>query len=168
MTRTQQIEPPRSAHRGTVPRRGKVMMEGGQLLAIRPRWFSLTGSSAQVWLDTHLKSLSQDQCCLYYTASRGVPGYITLDYVRSGPKTSLRTFRGALLVLDEIARLRQAVAIFAHIGTTAISDRLLARWHWQQHAERLSGRHWVKRFYDGYPRHRLAHLGPVAMSLSGE
>ncbi len=31
-------------------------------------------------------------------------------------------------MLDEIARIREAVAIVAHISTTSISDRLLRRW----------------------------------------
>ena len=157
--------PAGNAAASSIPRRGKVIVQCGQLVAIRCRWLALPGSSAQVWLDTYLKSLAEDHCCLYYTASRGIPGYMTLDYVRSGPKTSLKTFRGAMLVLDELARLRRSVAIFAHVGTTAISDRLLLRWGWQQHAEKLTGRHWVKRFYDGHPRPSLVHLGPVADAL---
>ncbi|MGV3486536.1 MAG: hypothetical protein ACO1RT_19115, partial [Planctomycetaceae bacterium] len=70
--------------------------------------------------------------------------------VRSGPGTQLGTFRGACQVLDEVARLREAVAILAHVSTDAISDRLLLRWGWEPHASNLDGRHWIKRFYNGY------------------
>lgn len=75
---------------------------------------------------------------------------MVLDYVRSGPGTQLATFRGACQVLDEVARLREAVAILAHVSTDAISDRLLLRWGWEPHASNLDGRHWIKRFYNGY------------------
>lgn len=152
--------------RPVVPRRGKVIVLRGQLQAIQPRKISLAGSAAQIWFDSHFRTLKQDCCCLDYSATRSAPGYMTLDYVRSGPKTTLKTFRGALLVLDEVARLRSALAIFAHVGTTAISDRLLLRWGWRPHAEKLSGRHWVKRFYDGYPNSDLSALGPAAAELS--
>ncbi len=76
---------------------------------------------------------------------------MVLDFVRSGPGTQLATFRGACQILDEIARLRESVAIVAHVSTEAISDRLLTRWGWEQHATGMRGRHWIKRFYNGYP-----------------
>jgi hypothetical protein len=53
--------------------------------------------------------------------------------------------------LDEIARIRGAVAIVAHVTNGSISDRLLQRFGWQQHLEHWQGRHWIRRFYDGYP-----------------
>lgn len=149
-----------------IPRRGKVVVSGGQLLSINVRWWAGGASSAQIWLDSKFRPTKSDQCVLYYTSTRSTPGYLTLDYVKAGPGTSFRTFRGALLVLDEIARLRGAIAIFAHVGTTAISDRLLERWGWQPHAGKLTGRHWIKRFYEGYPPQDLSHLGSMARQLS--
>ncbi len=92
-----------------------------------------------------------DLCQLYYSSTRAKPGFITVDFLVSGPKTSVTTIRAALVVLDEIARERQAIAIFANIGNSRISERILLRWGWQPHAERLGKHHWIKRFYDGYP-----------------
>lgn len=150
----------------TIPRRGKIIMAEGQLLALNTRWWPSGATSAQIWLDTKCRPVKQDHCLLRYTSTRSSPGYLTLDYLRSGSRTSLQTFRGSLLVLDEIARLRRAIAIFAHVGTSAISDRLMLRWGWQPHATKISGRHWIKRFYDGYAIQDLTHLGPQAVQLS--
>lgn len=141
-----------------LPRRGVIVVSGGELKSIRKRYWPQVGSSARIWWDAKFRSVQTDTCWLYYSSTRAIPGFVTLDYVRSGQHTTLRTFRGAVLVLDEIARRRQAVALFAHVGTTAISDRLLRRWGWEPHAQHLSGRHWVKRFYDGYPETSWSRL----------
>ena len=76
---------------------------------------------------------------------------MVLEFVQSGPSTQLATFCGACQILDEVAKLRHSVAILAHVSTNAITDRLLRRWGWEPHAGNLAGRHWIKRFYDGYP-----------------
>ena len=62
---------------------------------------------------------------------------------------------GAGHVLDEIARIRGATAIVAHVTNHNITDRLLVRLGWQQHMPHWKGRHWIRRFYDGYPESTL-------------
>ncbi len=132
-------------------RSGRIVMRNGRLVAIRRRGFlAAPASMIQVWCQTRFRSGEQDVCWLDYRSSR-IGGLMVLDYVRSGPSTRLATFRGACQILDEVARLRQSVAIVAHVSTEAITDRLLVRWGWQRHAGNLKGRHWIKRFYDGYP-----------------
>lgn len=135
----------------TAPRYGRIVVERGLLRRVDrlrlPRRFSIS----RVWIDSHFRTGNEDTCTLYYRGTWATPGYLTLDYVRSGPRTTFRSFRRALVALDEVARIRQSVAIFAHVSTSAISDRLLCRWGWEEHAARLGGRHWIKRFYDGYP-----------------
>lgn len=137
------------------------------LRRIDPLWMPRRFTIWRVWRDSRRRTGSDDTCVLYYRATRSTPGYLTLDYVRSGPRTTFRSFRRALLVLDEIAQLRQSVAIFAHVSTSAISDRLLCRWGWEQHAARLGGRHWIKRFYDGYPDCATCDGWPPDPSRSG-
>ena len=129
---------------------GRIIMHGGRLVAIRRRRWVFPVSIARVWFQTRFKPGNSDECLLDYQSSR-LGGFMVLDYVRSGPKTQLATFRGACQILDEVARLRQSVAILAHVSTAAISDRLLIRWGWVAHASNLSGRHWIKRFYGVYP-----------------
>lgn len=150
----------------TAPRCGRIIIQRGALRQIDrlrlPRRFTIS----RVWIDSYFRTGSEDTCTLYYSGTRATPGYLTLDYVRSGTRTTFQTFRQALIVLDRIARLRQSVAIFAHVGTSAISDRLLCRWGWQQHAARLGGRQWIKRFYDGYPEHSICDGRELAHAMT--
>jgi hypothetical protein len=131
-------------------RNGRIVMKDGCLVAIRRRFWPTPASIARVWLQTRFNRGTRDECTLEYRSARP-GGFIVLDYIHSGPQTQLATFRGACQILDEIARLRGAVAILAHVSTDAISDRLLRRWGWEPHANHMAGRHWIKRFYDGYP-----------------
>ena len=131
-------------------RNARIIMQNGQLVAIRKRFWPLPASIARVWFQTRFRAGNRDECILEYRSPR-MGGFIILDYIQSGPSTQLATFRGACQLLDEIARLRGAVAILAHVSTDAITDRLLKRWGWEPHASHMRGRHWIKRFYDGYP-----------------
>ncbi len=140
-------------------RRGRITMRGGRLVSLAPRRWTLPTSIARVWWQQRFRPGDVDQCLLDYRSSR-LGGFIVLDFVQSGPATQLDTFRGACQLLDEVARIREAVAIVAHVSTTAISDRLLRRWGWQPHAHGLGGRHWIKRFYDGYQAIELDHYMP--------
>ena len=110
---------------------------------------------AQVWWQSRYGRPTDDLCWMDYHQPWGSPGFLTLDYVRSGTQAGYKTFIGACHVLDEIARIRGAVAIVAHVSNGAISDRLLQRLGWQRHLEHWSGRHWIRRFYDGYPESAL-------------
>ena len=126
-------------------------MREGRLVGIRRRYWPFPASIFRVWLHTHSRKGTADECRLDYRSSR-VGGFMVIDYIHSGPLTQLATLRGACQLLDEVARLRQSVAILAHVSTEAISDRLLQRWGWEPHAGQLQGRHWIKRFYNGYPK----------------
>lgn len=126
-------------------------MQGGRLQRVERRWLTGSVSMAQVWWEGRFGRPHDDLCWLDYHQPWGMPGFLTLDYVRSGRKAGYRTFVGACHVLDEIARLRGSVAIVAHVSNASISDRLLQRLGWQRHLEHWSGRHWIRRFYDGYP-----------------
>jgi hypothetical protein len=129
--------------------RGRITMRNGKLVSVRRRQFYMPASIARVWFQARFKPGNRDQCTLDYRCNR-IGGFMVVEFIQSGPSTQLATLRGACQILDEIARLRQSVAILAHVSTSAISDRLLKRWGWEPHAGTLSGRHWIKRFYSGY------------------
>lgn len=135
-------------------RSGKIRMAGGKLIDIRCGILAGRTSVARVWLESRFRSQPPDRCMLYYHSPL-LSRYLSIDFVAAGPQTGLSTIRGACEILDEVARIRGAVALFAHVSTTRISDRLLQRLGWQQHLLGASGRHWIKRFYDGYPDHDL-------------
>ncbi len=132
-------------------RAGRIVIDVGQLTAVYGRWWPYSGDLLHVRWDTAFRGMQRDRCELYYHCPKSVNGFMTLDYVRSGAGTSLNTFYAATLVLDEIARLKQANAIVAHVTNARISDRLMERWGWQAHCLQWQGRHFIKRFYGHYP-----------------
>jgi len=132
-------------------RSGRIIVDAGQLVSITRLWLPAQVSVARVWWDSYFSPGQADRCVLDFHQPWGSPGFLTLDYVRSGPQTSFASFRRAVMTLDEVARIRGSLAIVAHISTRSISDRLLKRWGWEQHCLHWKGRHWIKRFYGGYP-----------------
>jgi hypothetical protein len=147
-------------------RYGRIVMRAGQLVEIQRRLTCGSVSVAQVWWQTRFGRNDDEVCWLDYHQPLGMPAFLTLDYVRSGTRAGYKTFAGALHVLDEIARLRGATAIVAHVSNHQISDRLLARLGWQQHLQHWQGRHWIRRFYDGYPESVLHRYLPPSPALA--
>ena len=135
-------------------------MQGGQLVQIKRRLWNGSASMAQVWWQAKYGRMKDDICWLDYHQPSGMPTFLTLDYVRAGELAGYKTFAGAIHVLNEIARIRGAAAIVAHVSNGTISDRFLQRQGWERHLENWSGRHWIRRFYDGYPPSVLSRYLP--------
>jgi hypothetical protein len=95
-----------------------------------------------------------DRCRLYYNQPRSFPNFLALKYVVSQRDCTLATFRRALEVLDEVARVKRTDAILCDAWNLRISDRLLARWGWKPHKPTRWHRHFIKRFYGVYPTER--------------
>lgn len=129
---------------------GRIVAERGQLEAVYGRWWPYIGSLLQTWIDKRFRLVTSDRCELYYHAPLTSSKFLTLSYVRSGPKTSLSTFYASTLVLDEIARLRRANAIVCNVTNVRITDRLMQRWGWEEHCQDWAGRHFIKRLYGEY------------------
>lgn len=139
---------------------GRIIMRQGRLVEIQHRLLCGNVSVAQVWWQAKYGRTDDDLCWLDYHQPLGMPAFLTLDYIRSGSRAGYKTFVGACHLLDEIARIRGAQAIVAHVTNSQISDRLLRRLGWEQHVQHWKGRHWIRRFYDGYPTsnwHRYQH-----------
>ena len=130
---------------------GRIVMKDGKLVEIQHRLMCGSASVAQVWWQAKYGRANDEICWLDYHQPFGMPGFLTLDYVRSGNQAGYKTFVGACHVLDEIARIRGAVAIVAHVTNGTIRDRFLQRMGWEPHMQKWSGRHWIRRFYEGYP-----------------
>ncbi len=151
---------------------GRIVTRNGRLQAIYGRWWPYSANLLQVHCDMSFRHLPDDRCELYYHEPRSAAGFITLSYVRTGPRTSLATLYAATLVLDEIARIKHSNAIVCHVTNRRISDRLLNRWGWQAHCQHWRGRHFIKRLYGQYPaipaqwrqRLSLAEAAPPAAS----
>jgi hypothetical protein len=132
-------------------RYGAIHTEGGRLSRVVGRWWPYQGNLLQTLWDIRMRPLQQDRCVLYYSQPLSCPTFLTLNYVRSGPQTSLSTLYAAALALDEIAKLKNSNAIVCNATNQRISDRLMERWGWQVHCLDWPGRHFIKRFYGQYP-----------------
>jgi hypothetical protein len=140
---------------------GRIVMQGGRLVEIQRRLTCGNVSIAQVWWQAKYGRNDDDICWLDYHQPLGMTGVLTLDYIRSGRHAGYKTFVGAGHVLDEVARIRRASAIVAHVTNGKISDRLLSRLGWEQHVSHWQGRHWIRRFYDGYPASTIGRYAAI-------
>tara|TARA_R110002049_G_scaffold285698_4_gene467075 strand:- start:236387 stop:236974 length:588 start_codon:yes stop_codon:yes gene_type:complete len=134
---------------------GRIVMQNGRLVEVQHRLLCGNVSVAQVWWQASYGRSDESVCWLDYHQPLGMPAFLTLDYIRSGKQAGYKTFIGAVKVLEQIAKIRQSVAIVAHVTNGNISDRFLSRIGWQQHMPNWKGRHWIRRFYDGYPDDHL-------------
>lgn len=100
---------------------------------------------------THTQSEAMDRCTLYYNQPFFHKKFLALKYLVSNKGTSFRSFRLATKILDEIARIKESDALVCEVSNVRISDRLLARWGWEEHLAENAGRHFIKRFYGKYP-----------------
>lgn len=134
-------------------RYGVIDVRGGRLhrIVLRPwpklvSWPDLTVLGA--WQHQHRPG---DRCLLYYNQPRRSSNYLALKYVVSYRDATLATFRGALQVLDAIAKLKRTDAIVCDAANLRISDRLATRWGWEPHCPARWHRNLIKRFYGVYP-----------------
>jgi hypothetical protein len=132
---------------------GVIEVRDERLVGIRIRPFARRASriEACLWGRLAHRLREGNHCWLYYRQPRRCPGFLMLDYVISARHTTLATARGALVLLEEIARLKGSDALLCDVATARISQRLLSRWGWAPHASRRWHRNYIKRFYGRYP-----------------
>lgn len=150
-------------------RYGVIVMSAGRLAAVHVRPYPKLSGITEWFLLPHRYHTGgpSDVCWLYYNQPRRFPNFLALRYVVSSAGTRLATFRGALDVLDAIARIKQTDALLCDAANTRISDRLLARWGWQPHKPQRWHRNYIKRFYGHYPPAACAETSPGERGPSG-
>lgn len=126
-------------------RSGLIFSQAGELRSVFGRWWQFPASLAHVWLHRRWRSLPSDQCFLHYTRPRSSPGFVSLRYICSGPKTKLATVHRAMVTLDEIALTLDAYAIVCCASNPRLSEKLMLRWGYHRHAHSLPGFHYIKR-----------------------
>ncbi|MEQ8790020.1 MAG: hypothetical protein RIC55_27235 [Pirellulaceae bacterium] len=132
---------------------GVIETADERLVGIHLRPWPKVISVAEIWwLGSRFHHRTPgNRCLLYYNQPWGFRNFLTLKYVVSSCGASLKTFRGALVILDEIARIKRSDAALCEASNLRISDRLLDRWGWQRHVPDSDRRHFIKRFYGDYP-----------------
>jgi hypothetical protein len=134
-------------------RYGMIDVRDGELFRVRLRPFPKVVSIAEVLFTGrgYHARVGGDRCLLFYNQPRRFSNFIALKYVLSSRDTTLASFHGALVVLDEIARIKGTDALLCDVSNFRISDRLLRRWGWEPHRPSRWRRHHIKRFYGTYP-----------------
>ena len=133
-------------------RYGVIEMVDGQLRAIRFRPFPKRISLPEVWWESywiHQRSHG-DRCLLFFNQPLRCPKFLAAPYAVSSGGARLRTIRGALETLGEIARIKGVDAMVCEVSSQRISERLLNRWGWERHLPQSTRRHYIKRFYGHY------------------
>ncbi len=132
---------------------GMIEARRGQLVRVQLKPWPKIGSVMEArWLSgwKH-KRRKLDHCRLYYNQPVGHRRFLALTYFESTLKTSFKTIRTALDVLDGIAYLKKSNAILAEVSNPRISDRAMQRFGWERHLDHGRHRHYIKRFWGEYP-----------------
>jgi len=132
---------------------GVIEMADERLVGVHLRPFPkiISAMEIRLWGDRVHARRPGNRSWLYYNQPPSCPGFLTLKYIVSSRDCTLRTFRGALIVLDEIARLKRSAATVCEASNLRISDRLAERWGWEAHCPDSNRRHFIKRFYGDHP-----------------
>jgi hypothetical protein len=128
-------------------RYGRIEMSDGTLEGISFRPLPKLAAPFDLpWGRLVHRSAPGDRCWLYFNQPRSLEQFLALKLVVSTREATLASFRGALEVLDEVARIKRTQAIVCDAAYWRISDRLLARWGWQPHKPQRWHRNFIKRF----------------------
>jgi hypothetical protein len=130
-------------------RHGLIEIVDGRFHRVSLRPLPKFGSLAGVYLSGrwfHRHGMG-NRCWLYYDQPWAFPNFLALKYIVSTRDASLATLHTALVVLDEIARLKRTDALLCDVANLRISDRLLARGGWQPLKPQRWHRNFIKRFY---------------------
>ena len=124
---------------------GELELFNGKLLGIYARWWPRIGSQWEAFQDSYRRTLPEDHCRVYYAFPRSAPGFMSVLYARSGPNTQYKTLYRAVVVMDEIAMLRESNAIVCQAIGPRTTERLMNRWGYVSHAPALGDNHYIKR-----------------------
>lgn len=130
-------------------RYGVIEVERGRLVTVSFRpWPKLVTWFDARWLGPRRHRGGRgDRCRLYFNQPSGYRWALALVYVESSRDCRFGTFRGAVRLLDEIARIKQVDALLCDVSNGKISDRLLGRWGWEPYAPSRLHRNYIKRIY---------------------
>ena len=120
-------------------------------IVLRPWPKKITLFEHWLWADRCHARRRGNRTWLYYNQPLGHSNFLAFTYGLSAAQTTLATVRGALMVLDEIARIKESDAIVCEVVNSRISDRLLTRWGWEPLGEQGGWRRrFIRRFYGDF------------------
>ena len=137
---------------------GVIEVADGEFVGIHLRpWPKIVSVVEAKWMGGwQHERRERDQCLLYYNQPIAHRNFLALKYTVTSYRTTYKTFRRTLIVLDEIAKLKKTDAIVAEVSNKRISDRFMKRCGWEPHLPNKKARHFIKRFYGQYPTVEIA------------
>ena len=128
-------------------RYGVIETENGRLTRVvfRPWPKIITALGSRIVGRLRHRLLRGNRCRLYFNQPRSCPNFLALRYVETTRDADYATFRKALAVLDEIARLKHADALLCDAANLRLTDRFLTRLGWVPHAPMIGHRNFIKR-----------------------
>jgi hypothetical protein len=141
---------------------GVIVVEQGQLNSInlRPWPKIVTIWESLGWGEYSHRHRVGDRCRLFYNQPRGSERYLALKYIHCQRGTSLRSFQTALLILDQVAEIKNSDALVCEAANLRLNPRFMRRYGWEQHTS--SSRNYIKRFYGTYPVNNAKVVGRLA------
>ena len=134
---------------GTVRRRryGYIETVDGRLsrIGFRPFPKLVTAAGTRLVAPWRRRLRRGNRCRLYFNQPRRHANFLNLQYVETTGDADYATFRCALTVLDEVARLKDVDALLCDAANVRLTDRLLARLGWAPHAPLPGHRNFIKR-----------------------
>jgi hypothetical protein len=128
-----------------VPRYGVLCAERGELRFVSRRLLPKIATNIHVWWDATMRTLPPDTAWLYFSQPMRCPGFMVINYARSGPRTSLRTIgvlSQSITILAEFAKARAIVCQAIH---PRLGERIFDRFGYVRHAHHLPGMNFIKR-----------------------
>lgn len=112
---------------------------------IQKRLWPRIASSLDVIWDEKSSAGEPNSCRVFLSFPKRAPGYMTVNYLRTGPDTEYRILARATKIVDQIAIVRNCQAIVCQVISRRISERLLQRWGYVPHAKSLGNGHFIRR-----------------------
>ena len=128
-------------------RYGRIFATGPNSIRLSRR-LPIQSSIAQVAWQRRFGRNRPIGCRMDYHVPFGTPRVIAIDYVLSDRRAGYNAFRRTVAAIDEIAAIRNSIAIVAHVTNDAMTDRLMERLGYQRHLPNARGRHFIRRFYE--------------------
>jgi hypothetical protein len=121
---------------------GIIEAAQGKLVKIQLKpWPKIASLMEAHWIQRmKTRRYQYDVCRLFYNQPMGHRNYLTLAYVESSFKTSLKTFYVTLDTLNQIAYLKRSDAILAEVTNSRLTDRFMIRRGWERYMEHKSQR----------------------------
>ncbi|XZE46256.1 hypothetical protein SH467x_001530 [Pirellulaceae bacterium SH467] len=109
------------------------------------RWVPCFASRWDVLQDSLRPRVPDGDCVVYYAFPYRSPGFMAVQYLVCGRHTPYSTLRRCVELVAWIAKSRGCQAVVCQAISDRLTDRLMKRWGYVQHAQTLGPGHYIHR-----------------------